>query len=155
MPSLTRYHKKIFLKEWKLFSIFQTGTCWHKKWMHALLFVITNTEQSLFFVQNGGGGTGKRSETINEILKDNTNFQRSIFFKRGYINTIQKGRFWGCSRMRWEVGRKAPLPKICHTYSKIMKLSSYTLPKEDPKNIWIVWHTSRNTDKDCILIHNF
>ena len=51
---------------------------------------------------------------------------------------------------------------------------SYTLPKEDPKNIWITWHTpwvlltsvffhrkpanfaiSKNTDIDCILIHNF
>ena len=49
---------------------------------------------------------------------------------------------------------------------------SYTLPKEDPKNIWIVWHTpwvlltsavfqgksanfaiSKNTDIDGILIH--
>ena len=51
---------------------------------------------------------------------------------------------------------------------------SYTLPKEDPKNIWITWHTpwvlvslaffhrksanfaiSENTDIDCILVHNF
>ena len=32
--------------------------------------------------------------------------------------------------------------KICHVYSKIIRLGSYTLPKEDPKNIWIVWHTS-------------
>ena len=50
---------------------------------------------------------------------------------------------------------------------------SYTSPKEHSKNIWITWHTpwvlltlsffhwkssnfpiSRNTDKDCILIHN-
>ena len=28
-----------------------------------------------------------------------------------------------------------PLPKICHTFPTMMKLSSYTLPKEDPKNI--------------------
>ena len=31
--------------------------------------------------------------------------------------------------------RHPPLPKICHTYPTMMKLSSYTLPKEDPKNI--------------------
>ena len=50
----------------------------------------------------------------------------------------------------------------------------YTLPKEDPKNIWITWHTpwilltsalfhwklanyviSVNKDIDCILVHNF
>ena len=67
-----------------------------------------------------------------------------------------------------------PLPKICHSYSRMMKFGSYTLAKEDPKNIWITWHTSwvlltsaffhrksanfaisRNTDIDCILIHNF
>ena len=67
-----------------------------------------------------------------------------------------------------------PLPKICQTYPTMMKLGSYTLPKEDPKNIWITWHTpwvlltsaffhwksanfaiSRDTDIDCILIHNF
>ena len=52
--------------------------------------------------------------------------------------------------------------------------TSYTLPKNDPKNIWITWHTpwvpltsaifhwksanfaiSRNTCIDCILIQNF
>ena len=30
----------------------------------------------------------------------------------------------------------SPPPKICHAYSTIMKnVKSYTLPKEDPKNI--------------------
>ena len=28
-----------------------------------------------------------------------------------------------------------PLPKIRHTYPTIMKLGSYALPKEDPKNV--------------------
>ena len=31
--------------------------------------------------------------------------------------------------------RPPPLPKVCHTYPTIMKLGSYTSPKEDPKNI--------------------
>ena len=66
------------------------------------------------------------------------------------------------------------LPKICHTYPTMIKLSSHTLPKEGPKNIRITCHTSwalltstffhrksatlvlsRNTDVDCILTHNF
>ena len=89
---------------------------------------------------------------------------------------IQDGLFRGCSQMRGVGGgaAKGPLPKICHTYRTMMKLGSYTLPKEDPKNIWITWHTpwvlltsaffhrksanfaiSRNTDIDCILVHNF
>ena len=91
------------------------------------------------------------------------------------INPIQDGLFWGCSRMWGAGGKKVPLPKICHTYPTIMKLGhSYTLSKEDPKNIWMTWYTSwvlptsaffhqksanfaisRNRDKDCILIHNF
>ena len=31
-------------------------------------------------------------------------------------------------------GQKSPLYKICHTQPIMMKLGSYTLPKEDPKN---------------------
>ena len=31
--------------------------------------------------------------------------------------------------------KRPPLPKICHTYPTVMKLGSYTLPKEDHKNI--------------------
>ena len=71
----------------------------------------------------------------------------------------------------WGVPKRPPLPKICHTYPAMMKRSSYTLPKEDPKNISISWHIpwvlltsaffhrksanfviSRNTGIDCILI---
>ena len=37
------------------------------------------------------------------------------------INPIQDGHFRGCSRMG---GKKAPLPKICHTYPTIMKLGT-------------------------------
>ena len=39
---------------------------------------------------------------------------------------------WG-----WRGGcvcKNAPLPKFCHTFPKMMKLGSYTLAKEDPKN---------------------
>ena len=31
--------------------------------------------------------------------------------------------------------KRRPISKTCHTYPTIMKLASYTLPKEDPKNI--------------------
>ena len=30
---------------------------------------------------------------------------------------------------------KAPFPKICDTYPTMMKPGSYTLPKEDPRNV--------------------
>ena len=35
-------------------------------------------------------------------------------------------------------GGKGPLPNICHTYPIMMKFGSFTLPKEDPKNISIM-----------------
>ena len=41
------------------------------------------------------------------------------------FNTIQNGGFWDCSRMRAGGGKKAPLPKICHTYPTIMKLGAF------------------------------
>ena len=75
----------------------------------------------------------------------------------------------------WEGGGLfPPVLKICHTYPTMMKLGSYTLPKEDPKSIWLTCHipwvlltsaffhqktenfgTSTNTDIDWILINNF
>ena len=70
-------------------------------------------------------------------------------------------------------GKKPPPPhKLCHTYPTMVKLGwhSYALSAEDPKTIWIRWHTpwvlltsaffvnfavSRNTDIDSISIHSF
>ena len=52
------------------------------------------------------------------------------------LNPIQDGHFQGCSRMR-DGAKRPPFPEICHTYPTMMKLGSYTLPKEDPKNISI------------------
>ena len=52
-----------------------------------------------------------------------------------HSNPIQDGPFRGCSRMRGG-GQKAPLPKIYHTYPTNDEIwDSYSLPKEDPKNI--------------------
>ena len=36
---------------------------------------------------------------------------------------------WG-----WSTNAPPAPPKMCHTYRAMMKLDSYTLPKEDPKN---------------------
>ena len=77
---------------------------------------------------------------------------------------------------RWRGGAKTTtIPKICHTYPTIIKLGT-VIPylKKTKKNIWIMWHTllilltlafshwisvnvaiSRNTDIECILVHNF
>ena len=48
------------------------------------------------------------------------------------LSPIQDGHFWATHR--WGA-KRPPLLKICHTYPTMMKLGSYTLPKEDPKNI--------------------
>ena len=50
---------------------------------------------------------------------------------------IQDGPFQGYSQMLGGGGEKVPLPKTCHTYPTMMKLGSYTLPKEDLKKILI------------------
>ena len=34
------------------------------------------------------------------------------------------------------------LLKICHTYPTMMKIGSFTLPEEDPKNVTVTWHAS-------------
>ena len=69
-------------------------------------------------------------------------------------------------------GKKVPLPKTCHTYPTMMKLGT-VIPY--PKKIQKIYESrdttlrfsaffhrksansaiSRNTDIDCILIHNF
>ena len=43
-------------------------------------------------------------------------------FRDEAVNSIQDGHFRGCSRMKGGGGKKAPLPKICHTYHTMMKL---------------------------------
>ena len=74
---------------------------------------------------------------------------------------------------RW--GQKDPPPQnLSHISYSDETWHNYTLSKDDPKNISITWHTSwvlltsaffhrkpenfalsKNTDIDCILIHNF
>ena len=56
------------------------------------------------------------------------------------FNPIQDGLFWGFSRMEGG-GKKAPLPKICHTYPTIMKLGT-VIPY--PKKIQKIYE-SRDT----------
>ena len=116
------------------------------------------------------------SESNTWVLKDWTSLLQLTELYKFFttLNPIQDAYFWSCSWIGGRGGKNVPLPKICHTYPKLIKLGSYSLPKEDPKNIWITWHNpwvlltsaffhcksanffiSRNTDKDCILIHNF
>ena len=45
------------------------------------------------------------------------------------FNSIQDWLFGGLFTDSKE--KKAPLPKLCHTYPTMMKLDSYTLPMED------------------------
>ena len=54
-----------------------------------------------------------------------------------YFLTLFSGPFRHCSRM----GGRSPFRKICYTYHTKKRLANYTLPKEEPKNIWITWQT--------------
>ena len=101
--------------------------------------------------------------------------------------TLSSPRFWECEMFSsltlfrmgifgaaYGWGGQKGLHKICHTYPTMMKVGSYTLAKEDSKNVWITWHTPwvlltsaffhrksadfviwRNKYLDCILVHNF
>ena len=89
-----------------------------------------------------------------------------------FLNSIQDGHFWGCSRMG---NKKTLLPKICHTYYTMMKLGT-VIPylkkiqkihksRDTPPDF--CWHQhffhrklanfviSRNTGIDWILVHKF
>ena len=89
------------------------------------------------------------------------------------FNFIQHGPFQAYSHLVG--GQKGP---PCQNLSQMFYNDetghNYTLPKEDPKNIWITWHTdwvllisaifheksanfviSENTGTDCILVHNY
>ena len=65
--------------------------------------------------------------------------QKLFFFYFAFkypVNCIQDGLF-GATR-----GWGPLLLKICHTYPTMMKIGSFTLPEEDPKNIAVTWHAS-------------
>ena len=89
-----------------------------------------------------------------------------------YFNPIQDGHFRGCWRMGGEGGKRSPLPKICHTYPTMIKLDTVIPYLKKIQKIYGSrdtrldfcwqhhfftenWQISRNTDIDCILVHNF
>ena len=104
--------------------------------------------------------------------RENVTFLWIIMFQF-LFNFIQDGHFRECSRTGQE--HKSPLPKICHTNPTMMKLGTVIPYLKKIQEIyescstphWILltsaffhWKPenfvmSRNTDKDCILIHNF
>ena len=80
--------------------------------------------------------------------------------------TLFRMGFFGAAH-KCEGDQKIPTPKICHTYPVMME-------QDDSKTIWFTWHALsvimrlaffhrksanfaiwRNTDTDCILMHNF
>ena len=107
-------------------------------------------------------------------VTDNWRRNRILFYLAGnYIfkvnNRNTRTRHEICSELTIKT---PPLPKICQTFYNDETWHSYTLPKEDQKNICITWHSpwvllalaffSPEIGKFCcikkcnsILIHNF
>ena len=56
------------------------------------------------------------------------------------FDSMQDGLFWDCS---WIRGRQKDLPpnNLSHISYIDETWHSNTLPKKEPKNIWIMWHT--------------
>ena len=77
--------------------------------------------------------SGHQFLTLLEIILWVTFLFRSLILTLFRMGIFGGAHGWG--------GGRPHLPKICHTYRTMMKLGSCTLPKEDPKNIWITWHT--------------
>ena len=75
---------------------------------------------------------------LNKIDDVNTSFTPISMQDLPMLTLSRMGSFWA-AHGRGAGGQTPPppppLPKICHTFPTMMKLSSYTLPKEDPKNI--------------------
>ena len=96
-----------------------------------------------------------------------------------YVNSLRHERIKRVGLFLWSFNFSFSLPiltfwNLSHISCNYETWHSYTLPKEDPKNISITWNTPwalltsaffhrksanfvilRNTDIDCILIHNF
>ena len=88
------------------------------------------------------------------------------------INPIQDGPFRGCSWIGGGGGEGGKKPPSLKSVTHILQIwHSYSLPKEDISITWYIswvlptlaffprksanFAISRNTDIDCILIHNF
>ena len=68
----------------------------------------------------------------------NFNLCKRLFFNTASLNPIQDGPFWGCSRMGGGRGgsqKKFPPSNLSHISYSNKTWHSYTLPKEDLKNI--------------------
>ena len=74
------------------------------------------------------------------------------------FNPILDGLFWGCSR---KGGQKGPLPKICHTYSTMMKLGPVIPYLKEIQKIYeprdtlpdFCWHQHFFTGNQKILLY--
>ena len=105
-------------------------------------------------------------ETSQMHRKLYTPFQ--VFF---YWTLFKVGLF--AAAHKWQ-GGDPRYENLSHKPCKYETWPSYALLKEDPRNIWITWHTlwvlqtsgffdrksasfakSENTNIDCILVHNF
>ena len=94
--------------------------------------------------------------------------------KKSFFNPIQDGIFRGCSWMGGGGQKGHPSLKSVSHILQWWNLAQLYLTKENPKNLWITWHTawflltsaffhwksanfviSINTDIDWNLVHNF
>ena len=114
--------------------------------------------------------TRKTAIISREIRNLISHFLTHKFSNRHKVLPLYRMVFFGSA----QDGRRHPPYNLSLISHNDETWRSYTLPKEDSKNIWITWHTpwvqltsqffhrksvdfviSRNKDIDCILIHKF
>ena len=89
------------------------------------------------------------SDSLHKLLFSLDNLRLNVLFLKVLMLTLFRMGFFAAAH--WCVcgvggSKRSPIPKICHTYSTMMKTGSYTLLKEDPKNICHVTHPMSSAD---------
>ena len=109
------------------------------------VFIVNSFRVSLTAGRQLEKKRGKNKKELTMWFSDDALTVTWLRYFRDYLTLFRMGFFGAAHRWLWVIGggggKKAPLPKICHTYPTMMKLGSYALPQEDPIYIWITWHT--------------
>ena len=120
----------------------------------------------IFPVKNGKVALLRAPMVITYYIK----LFRTETYRHKGISTLSRMGFFGAAH-GWGGGKKAPLPKICHTYPTTIKLGTVVPYPRKIKKIYesrdspldqhffhrksANFAISKNTDIDRILIHNF
>ena len=132
----------VIFQKCKLFC----GSTVDKIWLNCKLVIVSCNFLQESFVE------------IYRNLLSRSNFGKKML--RNFFNPIQDGPFWGCSQL----GKKAPLPKICQTYDEtVLEWSNLavipylrkiqTIYKSRDTPFKVCWHQQFLIGNQQVLLH--